>query len=463
MRRTLAWALDVLLDAGQLQGSDLAGREGEFWYGASIDSRGDCTGRIFFALKGEKTDGHRYLGAAAGNGAVAAVVDDASAVTGLEMPYLLVEDALAGLQELSRAYRQTLDLRIVAVTGSAGKTSTKEYIRTVLKKKYRVHSSPGNFNNHIGVPLTILDTAIDNEYLVSEVGANHVGEIEFLSSMLRPDIGVITNIGDAHIGLFGSRENIARAKSELFTGVDAGGYAVLPEDDEFIDVLKDRAQCRTVTFGEGEASTYRVSHVEEGDEGYRFQVNGEPVAIRRFGRYNVNNACAAYAVGEICGVEIESIRDALLETEPMPGRALVYASDDYTIIDDSYNANPTSMRAAVDSLVARAQGRRVAVLGEMGELGEFSDDLHRELGNYIAEAGIEMVFWLGAQGDVVKEGSVGKKGVDVRVFDSIDGLTTDLKDALAPGDTVLVKASRASQLDRVVAALRADLLGEGSV
>ena len=465
MPRSLSWAQDVLAASGHLVRASLAGRDEESWYGASIDSRGDCTGRLFFALKGDQTDGHRYVDAAMSNGGVAAVVDNDDATGALGAagsPYLLTTDALAALQELSRAYRQTLDLRIVAVTGSAGKTSTKEFIRTVLKKKYRVHSSPGNFNNHIGVPLTILDTGQDNEYLVSEVGANHQGEIEFLSTMLRPDIGVVTNIGDAHIGLFGSRENIARAKSELFTGVEEAGHAVLPQDDEFIDLLKENARCKTVTFGESDASSYRITAVEERDDGYAFQVNGESVSVRRFGRYNVHNACAAFAVGEICGVEVESIREALLETEPMQGRAIVYSSPDFTLIDDSYNANPTSMRAAVDSLAARPSGRRIAVFGDMAELGEFSDDLHRDLGNYVAAAGVDVLYWFGRSGGVVKEGAIGKKGVEVHVFEDFDELVDALERSLAAGDAVLVKASRSSRLDRAVERLRTAMFGEAN-
>ena len=239
MSNTLSWAEEALRDSGQLEESDLFGRECEPWFGAVIDSRADCARRVFFALAGEHTDGHRFVDDAVSKGSCAAVVTEQNVARRLSQsstPFFRVRDSLEALQKMARAYRKTLDVRVVAVTGSAGKTTTKEYIKAILKKKYRVHSNPGNYNNHIGVPLTILGTDSDNEYLISEIGANHPGEIAFLTELIQPDIGVITNIGDAHIGLFGGRDQIAEAKAELFQGIDPASYAVLPGDDDYIEL-----------------------------------------------------------------------------------------------------------------------------------------------------------------------------------------------------------------------------------
>ncbi|UCH83422.1 MAG: UDP-N-acetylmuramoyl-tripeptide--D-alanyl-D-alanine ligase, partial [Candidatus Latescibacterota bacterium] len=325
--KTLLWARNVLESSGQLVRTDLAGHDDDGWVGAVIDSRANCTRRLFFAMSGEKTDGHRFVGDAVAAGSSAVVIEQDTPCSDLEnagTPFFLVRDTLESLQTLSRGYRDTLDIRVVAVTGSMGKTTTKEYIRSILKKKYRVHSNPGNFNNHIGVPLTLLDTDHDDEYLICEVAANHTGEIDFLSRLLRPDVGVITNIGDAHIGYFGSRDNIARAKSELFVGVDAEGYAVLPADDSYFDLLRESAGCRIISFGRADGSTYTIGSPEEKGDSLAFEINGVPLQIKSLGRYNILNACAAYAVGELCGVDLDSIREALTQTEPIPGRSKIY-------------------------------------------------------------------------------------------------------------------------------------------
>lgn len=477
MEGTLSWVRTVLDSGGRLVASDLAGHDDEPWFGASIDSRAECTHRIFFALRGETTDGHRFIDKARAGGCSAIVVEDEAAATALSLagtPFLRVRRGLEALQELSRAYRDTLDIRVIAVTGSMGKTTTKEYIRAILKKKYRVHSNAGNLNNHIGVPLTILETDHDNEYLVCEIAANHVGEIEFLSGLIRPDIGVITNVGDAHIGYFGGRDKIAEAKSEIFTGIDPEGYAVLPADDAFIDMLRGKAACRVVTFGRAESSTYVVSDVKEGAERIDFAINGGPMEIKGIGAYNALNAAAAYAVGELCGVELDRIRSALVEEEPLAGRAKVYRGRGVVLIDDSYNANPTSMRAAVDSLGRVDASRRIAVLGDMAELGTFSDAAHRELGVYIASGAIDVLCWYGESGDRVEEGFSPRKassekvssrkgssrrpGNEFRSYRRIDELVRDLQKEIRAGDAVLVKASRACHLDKVVDGLLETIL-----
>jgi UDP-N-acetylmuramoyl-tripeptide--D-alanyl-D-alanine ligase len=440
---------------GKLLSSNLAGHDDEPWFGATIDTRAECAHRIFFALRGERTDGHRFVEDAHSKGCAAVVVEGeraAASLLRLGAPYFRVSSALDALQELARAYRQSLGVRVIAVTGSMGKTTAKEYIRAILKKKYAVHSNPGNLNNHIGVPLTVLDTDHDNEYLVCEIAANHPGEIELLSRLLEPDIGVITNIGDAHIGHFGSRAKIAEAKAEIFLGIDPEGYAVLPADDEFMDALRERAHCRVVTFGRAESSAYRITDVSDADGKIRFEINGAPMEIETVAAFNVSNAAAAYAVGELCGVEGDRIREALSECGPMAGRWKVYRGREVVLVDDSYNANPTSMRAALESFCRLAAKRRIAVLGDMAELGSFTGDAHRDLGAFIRKRPIDAVHWLGKNGDLVEEGLRGGKP-KLRSHALIADLAAELERELRAGDVVLVKASRACHLDELVGRL----------
>ena len=452
--RTLAWVEATLLESGRLRHAELFDATAAQWRGATIDTRADCSQRIFFALSGEQTDGHRFTEEAVSRGSCAIVVESEDAAKGLarvDVPHFLVDNSLTALQELSRAYRDTLDACVIAVTGSSGKTTTKEYVRMILKSKYRVHANPGNYNNHIGVPLTLLETDADNEYLISEVGANHLGEIEFLAQLIRPNIGVITNIGDAHIGLFGSRDRIADAKSELLSGVDRDGHVVLPRDDDYFDLLKDRSRSRVVTYGFSEDSTYRAGHVEERGDHIEFRVNDEPLSIKSFGLYNVLNACAAFSVGELCGVEADRIRAALHNTEPVAGRAQIHRAANMIIIDDSYNANPSSMKASLDGL-SRFPGRRhVAILGDMAELGTYAESAHREIGAYISDVAVDAVYWLGDNGRIAAEAcrSAGAS-VTFETFDTFEELLRALRRGLKPGDAVLVKASRAAALDRVV-------------
>lgn len=463
--RTLAWIEGSLDQAGQLRSGHLFGRGDDPWLGATIDSRVECAGKVFFALPGETTDGHDYLADARSNGSCAVVVEREDIVDALgeaEAPFFLVKDVLVSLQELSRSFRNTLDLRVVAITGSAGKTTTKEYVRLVLRKKYKVHCNPGNLNNHIGVPLTLLGTDQDSEYLVSEIGANHVGEVEFLAGILRPDVGVITNIGDAHIGLFGSRESIAQAKAELLLSIESEGYAVLPQDDDYFDVLQDAALCRVVTFGYGDTSDFRVSAVEDEGDRIDFQINDQMLAIHSVGQYNVLNAAAAFAVGDVCGVETGRSREALAEAEALGGRARLYRLGEIVLIDDSYNANPTSMRVSLESLTRVSAKRFVAILGDMAELGSYSDGEHEKLGRFIAGSPIEVVYYLGESGSHVAAGVGSQPNSKLFLFESIEELCDAVEQGLRAGDAVLVKASRSVLLDKVVTRLRRTLQKEGT-
>jgi UDP-N-acetylmuramoyl-tripeptide--D-alanyl-D-alanine ligase len=453
--KSLAWIVDVLSHSdGLLVRSNLGGREEHAWVGAAIDSRAECSGRLFFALKGENTDGHLYIKDAFSAGCAAAVIDDrkfAKAAAADGIPFLLVSNCLEALQKLAWAYRRCLEARVIAITGSTGKTSTKEYIRQIVRSKFRVFSNPGNYNNLIGVPLTILETESDHEYLVCEVGANQMGEIEFLSNMLEPDIGVITNIGDAHVGMFGSVDNIARAKGEILDSLKPSGCAVLPKDDAYIAQLTERSKSKVVTFGLSTQSDFVVSDVQTTDQGLSFTVNGEPFDLRALGEYNAINATAACAVGELCGIGTAAIRKALQEITPMPGRGRIHHRGGVVLIDESYNASPASVRVSLTTLERVGADRRVAVLGDMMELGDFSRAKHEELGGLLAQRNIDLVFWLGSNGELVEANFI-KSGGDApfHVHTDLNELVDQAAAEIRPRDAVLVKASRACNLDQFV-------------
>jgi len=455
--RTLEWVRDALEAAGALTRwhapADVS------WTGATIDNRADCSGRLFFALSGERVDGHRFVRDAFAAGSPAVVVSDPAVADAMEaqsIPYFLVRDTRGTLFELARAYRRHLAARVVAITGSGGKTTTKEYVRAVLRAKYRVHANRGNLNSLVGVPLTILEADEHCEYLVCEVGANHLGEIDALGGLLAPDVAAITNIGDAHVGYFGSRAAIADEKGSLLKHLARGGVAVLPRDDEFFEKLGAKVQGRVFSFGRSPAADFRLGNVTFSEGLLRFSVNGEPLSLSAVGEYNAVNACAAFAVGDACGVDARRMRDALASVPATPGRGRVHVVGGVTIIDESYNANPASMAAAIE-LLAKAEphsgGRRIAALGDMRELGPESAALHKALSRNIDAARADLVFLCGPNMRALWD-ALSKKNRGFYAETSAE-LAPEMMRSLKTGDVVLVKGSFGSRMSVIIEALRA--------
>jgi UDP-N-acetylmuramoyl-tripeptide--D-alanyl-D-alanine ligase len=446
--RTLHWVEEVLSRVdGLLVAARWDGASGSEWRGAVIDSRLECSGRLFFAIRGEATDGHRYVENAYAAGSVAAVVETDALASG-SIPHVVVRSSAEALQELARAYRAHLEAKVIAVTGSAGKTTTKEFIRAAIRTKYRVHCNPGNYNSLLGVPLTVLETEEDSEYLVSEVGANRTGEVGFLADMIRPQIGVITNVGDAHVGYFGSRDAIAAAKGELLDHVDTSGIALLPRDDDYFDELRERARCKILSFGTRDAD-FALSKLDQEGRRVSFDVNQVRVTINALGRYNAMNACAAFAVGEVCGVEPARIREALESVSPMPGRGRIQERGGVVVVDESYNASPASMALSLEMLCGLSGvRRRIAVLGDMKELGDESSASHERVGRHAASLPIDELWWVGAEADHVARGL--GDAVSFSRFADVAAAVEAAKARVAPGDAVLVKASRVCELDRFV-------------
>ncbi len=429
-----------------------AGREERVFHGGCVDSRGDCAGRIFFAVRGERVDGHEYVRAAFEAGCAVAVVEREETAAELRennLPFARVATVRGALGLLAAGHRAAVGARVVAVTGSSGKTSTKEYIRALLRLRYRVHASAGNLNSTIGAPLAVLDADADAQYLVCEVGANRAGEIDEIATVLEPDVGVVTNIGDAHVGHFGSRERIAQAKSELLRKLDRSEHAVLPLDDEFFDTLSRATPARVLTFGEAAGCDVRVEGIRVDEMGTSFTVGQDAFHVPALGRYHALNAAAAIAVGDICGVDRAEMGDALAATAPMAGRGRLHRARGATVIDESYNASPASVVRSIAMLADIEATRRVAILGDMKELGVHEQRGAREVAAALARSGIDLVLWYGNQADDVGR-VLAQTPCRFETFDGVDDLTRRAFDVLEAGAVVLVKASRSCGLDETV-------------
>ena len=452
--RTLAWVRDTLEASGDLVRSQMRKAPAVAWTGVVIDSREECAGRLFFAIAGEHTDGHRFVSDAFRAGSPALVVSS-DAVTkeldALKAPYFLVKDSRSALTVLARAYRRHLDARVIAVTGSSGKTTTKEYTSAVLKTRYRVHANVGNLNSLVGVPMTILSADEDCEYLVCEAGANQRGEINALGELLRPDVAVITNIGDAHVGYFGSRDAIAAEKGMLLRHLGQNGHAVLPRDDEYFERLRATVQGKVSSFGRSNRADFQLSEVAFAGSRLSFSINRQPFALAAVGDYNAMNACAAYAVGEICGVDAERMRAAFAQMSATPGRGRVHSLAGVTVIDESYNASPNSMRKSIAMLASMPASRRIAVLGDMRELGAQADELHRAVGVEVGERHIDRLYWMGEHGPAVRDAARAiRPSTAVELHNEMPALVAAVVKDAREGDMVLVKASRGTRLDEFV-------------
>lgn len=412
--------------------------------GYSIDSRTVRPGELFFAIRGPRFDGHDFVPNALQRGAVAAVVQDSHPVH--EAAALLaVPDTAAALRAVAARARQEWGETVIAVTGSSGKTTTKEAIATLLADFLPVAKSEGNLNNEYGLPLSLLRVPAAARAAVVEIGINHPGEMRALAEIASPDIGVVTNVGAAHVGNFASEDEIALEKGYLIEAVKAGGTAVLNADDERVSVFRQRHEGPTVTFGIERPADVRAECVEDrGSEGVRFRVAGCPMATRLPGRHNLYNVLAAIAAIGTLGIRPALLGGALGRIQAAPMRGVVRKAGGVTLIDDCYNANPAAMTAMLQVLRRTSASRRIAVLGEMRELGERSRELHREIGRAAASAGIDYLVAVG--GDAAEIASAA--GVPGEFHESPLEAASALAGMVRPGDAVLLKASRGVGLER---------------
>ena len=432
--------------------------------GVVIDSRQVESGYLFVALPGEKVDGHKFIPDVFAKGAAAVLSEQQ--LEDPAGPYILVESTTKALRDLAEYYRKSLDIKVVGITGSVGKTSTKEMIASVLSEKYRVLKTEGNYNNEIGLPLTIFKIRAEHEVAVLEMGISEFGEMHRLATMANPDICVITNIGLCHLENLKTRDGILKAKTESFAHLKKDGIAILNGDDDKLSTVRQVGDKEPVFYGMEEKMEYREDakksvyatgvenlglygmqariHTPEGERDVRIPIPGE---------HNVYNALAATAVGLSLGLSLDQISSGILKAKTIGGRTNLLNTGSMTVIDDCYNANPVSMKASIDVL-ATAEGRKIAVLGDMGELGENEKKLHYEVGEYLAKKEIDVLFCAGELSEeIAKAAQKESKTCEVYYFKTRDALLEQLLPFLKKGDTVLVKASHFMEYPKIVKAL----------
>lgn len=442
-----------LSEAAKALGATMVG-EDVLFTSVGTDSRAIQKNQLFVALKGEKFDGHAYAAQALAEGAAAVMVNQSANVSGLSSA-LVVDDTYQALGQLAAYWRSKFSVPVVAITGSNGKTTVKEMVAAILRVGLTadaVLATTGNLNNHIGLPLTLLKLRETHRYAVVEMGMNHRGEIRYLTHIAKPSVVVINNAGNAHLGELGSYQAIAEAKGEIIEGLSADGTAILNVDDQFFTLWKKLAQGKKmVSFGLQKNADVQAS--------YQLNPANSEVAIRTGkgevsvnlavpGLHNAMNALAATATALALDVPLSNVKSGLENFHPAKGRLQVFAGIQGTqVIDDTYNANPMSMKAAIDVLKG-CVGQRILVLGDMGELGGDAPAMHREVGEYAKNAGIEMLYSLGDLSAEISKAYGGGKH-----YTALENLLEDLKKNLQANTTVLVKGSRFMAMERVVKAI----------
>lgn len=428
--------------------------------GVSIDTRTISPGNLYIPIIGETFNGHQFVQAAIENGAVATLWGIDQPNPPQNIPVLFVKDTLEALQTLSKSYRDELSIKIVGITGSNGKTTTKDMVTSVLSTSMRVQKTEGNFNNHIGLPLTILRLNEDTEIAVLEMGMSAFGEIEFLTLLARPDVAVITNIGESHMMDLGSREGIAKAKLEIVDGLSKEGLLIYHGDEPLLTERVKEMDIQTTTFGETEQNDLYPLSIKQENEGTYFSINEQEkkeLYVPVLGKHNVNNAMAAIAVAHHFGLTWDQIESGLNQIKITNMRLeLIEGAGGTKLINDAYNASPLSMKAAI-SLVHDLQptGKKIVVLGDMLELGDKENEYHEEVGSFIQPDKVDYVFTYGTLGEHIAKGAKENFTQDrVFAFQDKAQLIEQLRNLLSEGDILLVKGSRGMKLEEVIFAFK---------
>jgi UDP-N-acetylmuramoyl-tripeptide--D-alanyl-D-alanine ligase len=448
------------------QGALVGGDLGVPLAGVSIDSRTLNVGEVFFAIRGHRLDGHRYLQDAAARGASCLVIDTLPDDLPSSVSAVLVDDTTRALGRFATYHRARFTLPVAAVTGSNGKTTTKEMMAAVLGALGPVLKPESSFNNQWGLPLTLLRLSSEHRAVALELGANQPGEIAALAAISRPSVGVVTVVSTAHTEFFGSLDGVQAEKSALARAIPPEGTVVLNADDRRVLAMRDLARGRVLTFSARQpADVMSVGPVEEAADGLRFtlEIAGARQSIRAAfaGRHNVINALAAACVGWAVGLDLERIAGGLEAARPVKGRCIWRRAGLLRVLDDTYNANPASVAAALQTLSTAAEGRRrVVVLGDMLELGEIAEDAHREAGRAVAASGAAEFIAMGQHGRAAVEAAREAGLHESHHTTTFEDTVALLLKRLAPGDAVLVKGSRGMRMERVVDALIARL-GDG--
>ncbi len=450
----------ALEEIARATGASVSGTREVSFADVTTDTRAIENGALFIALKGERFNGEDFLQKAQEAGAAGVLVSDgctAEKTEGLDIPVLRVPDTLKAYQDIAHAWRAKFSLPVVAITGSNGKTTTKDLTASVLGANYPTLRTEANFNNEIGLPKTLLGLRDEHRAAVVEIGMRGLGQIEALAPIAAPTVGVVTNVGETHIELLGSIENIAKAKAEMVEAIPAGGTVVLNADNPYVAAMREKAKpdVSVVTFGESENADVRGTEIVQDGMETRFAAtfpDGKKQSYRLPlpGRHNVSNALAALAVGYALGLAPEAMT-AGLEAPAMSGaRFACEKRGDYMIINDAYNASPLSMSAAIRTMKEIAKGRRVAVLGDMLELGDVAKEAHRRVGEELAKSGAAVLVTRGSLGEEIAAGAEAAGMTEVYRAASHEEAAAKLKEILHPGDTVLFKGSHGMQMDKII-------------
>jgi UDP-N-acetylmuramoyl-tripeptide--D-alanyl-D-alanine ligase len=424
--------------------------------GWSIDSRTVQPGDLFFALRGPNHDGNAYLDQAFSKGATAAIANleslNRAPQPGVAGDILAVPDSLAALQHIASWARDQWAGQVVGVTGSAGKTTTKDVIAAMLAVSEPVSKTIGNLNNHIGLPISILRLPSDARVAVLEMAMNHAGEIRRLCEIAHPNIGVVTNVGHAHMEAFDSIQGVAAAKRELIEALPADGIAVLNADDPLVLTFRAAHRGRTVTFGLSPGSDVRGENVQQTEEGVRFTVDGVQFSSPLHGLHSVSNFLAGIAVAGLFGIRPQQLTQVVRDFPPGPMRGERILHNGILILNDCYNSNPDAARAMLDVLRDTQAKRRIAVLGEMLELGRWSGALHRDVGSYVAAQGIDVLVGIrGAASNLVDAAKEAGQAVNAAFFfERPEEAGDKLREIARPGDVILFKGSRGTHVERAL-------------
>ncbi|GAB3793557.1 UDP-N-acetylmuramoyl-tripeptide--D-alanyl-D-alanine ligase [Virgibacillus kimchii] len=420
----------------------------------STDSRKKMNQALFVPIIGENFDGHHYILQAVEQGAIATLWDERKELPADlpdDFPVYFVDDTVMGLQRTAENYRAEVDPTVIGITGSNGKTTTKDMVRAVVETTYQTHYTRGNLNNHIGLPLTILSMKRDTEVLVLEMGMNQFGEIETLSKIARPDYAIITNIGESHIEFLGSREGIARAKLEILDGLCANGKVIIDGDEKLLEKLHEQENVITSGYGKENTKVIEIISMEYNRTDFRLKNSGK-FTIPLLGKHHVHNASYAISIGELLDIKQEKIQHALQQLSRTSMRfEMIKGANGTSIINDAYNASPTSMKAAID-VVKEMDGfnHKVLVLGDILELGVHAEEMHRSIAENITVP-ITAVFTYGDQAGVISESIAEKnKTIHSRHFTSKEALIKEIKHYLGEDSLLLFKASRGLQFEKLI-------------
>ena len=429
---------------GTLYGREFVKDFGKEASGVVLDSRLLQENYVFIATKGEKVDGHKFIPSVFEKGAMAVLCEELP--KDLTGPCILVENSFIALKKLAAFYRQQLDLKVIGITGSVGKTSTKEFVAGVLSAKYNVWKTQGNFNNEVGLPLTVLQLREEHEIAVLEMGISDFGEMHRLSEIARPDICILTNIGQCHLEFLGDRDGVLKAKSEIFDFMNPEGSILVNGDDDKLITLKEKWQDQLVTFGRNlENDVFAANEISKGLLGSITDVEGKvtvpALKVPLPGEHMVLNALAASAAADMLGLSVEEIKVGMHKVQSVSGRSNIIGFEEFILIDDCYNANPVSMKAAID-LLQSAHGRKVAVLGDMFELGEEEEKLHFEVGEY-AKGKADLFICVGNLAEHIYKGAVTEQDENSKVLylKEKEEIYSLLEKIIMPQDTILLKAS----------------------